>query len=160
MINYIRAVWLLSEGWNEEQLLSLRPTVSRQRGGAEVSSSHPYGIPHGIHAASLQRRAEAVQRRLFHVLLLVLSSRGCCAWSGGQLGTWLCVSPVVRLARVSRNAQYIQRSLGAASTLSETGGELEEGGCLLIRGPSLQAYSQIIASYRRLVLLFGLSVFK
>lgn len=49
---------------------------------------------------------------------------------------------------------------GTASAPSETAGELEEGGRLLIRGPSLQAHRQIVASYRRLVLLFGLSVFE
>lgn len=67
---------------------------------------------------------------------------------------------VVRLALVPRNPQYIRCSLGAAFAVSKTAGQLEEGGCLLIRGSLLQAQSQIVASYRRLVLLFDLSVFK
>lgn len=91
--------------------------------------------------------------------LLVLSSGGCSVWSGVQSGTWLS-PPADGLGRVSRNVRYIRCSLRAASALSETAEELEEGGCLLIREPSLQAHSQIIVSYLKLVLLFGLLVFK
>lgn len=67
---------------------------------------------------------------------------------------------VVRLALVPRNPPSIRCSLGAASAVCKAAGQLEEGRCLLIRGPLLQAQSQFVASYRRLVLLFGLPVFK
>lgn len=135
--------------------------MSRQRDGAEVSSSHPHGIPRSIPVASLRRRAEAFQGRLFHMSPFASFPWGLLCVEWGAVGD-LAVPPlpVVRLACVFRNAQYIQCSLGAASAFSETAGELEEGRCLLICGPSLQAYSQIIASYRRLVLFFGLLVFR
>lgn len=68
LINYIRAFWSLSEGWKEEQLLSLSPAVSGQRGVTELSSLHPCSIP----TASLPCGAEVVQADWFHVSLLVV----------------------------------------------------------------------------------------
>lgn len=104
-------------------------------------------IPTAFPTVSLQDGAEAVLRRCwFYPVGAVVHGVGC----SHRLG---CHHPprVVRLARVPRNVQYIRRSLGTASALSETAGQLvQEKGCLLICAP----YSRLVA--RSLCLIAGL----
>lgn len=123
------------------------------------SSSHPRGIPHSMSTQSVWHGGAAVLGRLFQMLLVVSSGGLLFVWWGAVRDSAVTTT-VVKLALVPRHPQSIRCSLGAASAACEAAGRLEEGGCLLIRGPLLQAQSQFIASYRRLVLPFGLAVFK
>lgn len=89
-------------------------------------------IPMAFSTASLQQGAEPVQGSCcFYPVGAVVHGVGC----SQRLG---CRHPpqVVRLTRVPRNVQYSWRSLGTASTVTKTAGQLVQGkGCLLIRAP-------------------------
>lgn len=104
-------------------------------GNMAVQGSSP-GIPPSTSTQSLWWGGTAVPGRLFQ--MLVVSSGGLlCVW-WGAVRDLAVLTTVVRLALIPRNPEYTWCSLGTASTVSRTAGQLEEGGCLLIRGPLLR----------------------